>query len=273
MMNKNDRQYIDKIMAEPNISSDEADDIWARVSDGDQKAIQRVTRAYLKLVVSIAVNCAFDKRKLMDCIQEGAFGLMRAINNYDHSLGFEFSGIARYHISYRIKDYLQKNVSITNIVTTKNDRKIYNNWKKYVTSDSIDASTIKKMAKELNVPKKDIILMDSKLRSVNSNLSLSQPVDTYGTGYNSVLAEKALFSDYRIPDEEYEDSFMAKFLHDELSNSFDLLTERERDIIESRVMTDEKTTLKDLSEKYDVSIERIRQVESLSLDKLRVAIQ
>ncbi len=256
------RMYLKEIGQIPLLSADEEVDLAKRVSEGDQAAKNKLTEANLRLVVSIAKKYSGRGLHILDLIQEGNTGLIRAVDKFDWTKGNKFSTYAtwwiRQAITRAIADQartIRVPVHMVEVInkTTRCNRKLVQELGR--------EPTVEEIAAELNLPVEKIIEAN---RTAADTLSLDTPVgDEEDTSIGSFV------EDERTPGPA--DATSNAMLAEALKEILDTLTEREADVLRMRFgMYDGRThTLEEVGQNFGVTRERIRQIENKAIRKLR----
>tara|TARA_Y100001960_G_C14756707_1_gene871647 strand:- start:733 stop:1599 length:867 start_codon:yes stop_codon:yes gene_type:complete len=243
------------------------------VETQSKRAEQALTRAHLKLVVKIAHSYSGYGLPLAELIQEGNIGLLSAIKKFDPETGYRLSTYASWWIRASIQEYVLQSFSMVKIGTTAAQKKLFFNLKKmksqmHEMEDSISPEAVTKIAESLGVKESEVMEMNLRLsKNIQSlNVSVGDDSDSTTEMQDFIVDETAnqeeLLSDKQQKQEKYQ----------MLSQALDTLKPREQDIIKSRHLTDKAATLEALGEKYDVSKERIRQIEEAAMAKLKTNI-
>ena len=239
--------------------------------DGDVEAAHKLVTSHLRLVAKIARGYKAYGFPVMDLISEGNVGLMKAVKKYDVTKGFRLSTYAMWWIRAQIQEYILKSWSLVKIGTTTAQKKLFfslNRVKqrllkydqKYLTE-----SQIKDMSTELNVSESDIADMESRMN--NSDTSLNNMVGSSDDENSAELIDM-------LPSKEEDQGVMIanqqeyQIRSNKLNAAMLELNERERNIVKSRKLSENPTTLDDLSKIYNISKERVRQIEARALEKL-----
>ena len=256
------RMYLKEIGQIPLLSADEEVDLAKRISEGDQYAKNKLTEANLRLVVSIAKKYSGRGLHILDLIQEGNTGLIRAVDKFDWTKGNKFSTYAtwwiRQAITRAIADQartIRVPVHMVEVInkTTRCNRKLVQELGR--------EPTVEEIAAELNLPVEKIIEAN---RTAADTLSLDTPVgDEEDTSIGSFV------EDERTPGPA--DATSNAMLAEALKEILDTLTEREADVLRMRFgMYDGRThTLEEVGQNFGVTRERIRQIENKAIRKLR----
>ncbi len=260
--------YIREINKFPLLNPEEEIELSRKVRDeGDPKAAFRIISSHLRLVVKVAMS--FQRRwmqNVLDLIQEGNVGLMRAINKFDPDKGIKFSYYATFWVKAYILKFIMDNWRMVKIGTTQAQRKLFynlNKEKQRLISQGFDpdASTL---SDALGVSVDQVIEMQQRLNT--SDMSLDMPInDEHGS------ASKVDFFPALGPgiEDSYATSEMADIVQDKIAELLPELSEKEIFILKNRLLTDDPITLREIGEKYDVTRERIRQLEARLLVKIK----
>ena len=254
--------YITHVMSIPALSKAQEIELAKNLDDAnDLEAAKKLIMHNLRYVVYIAKGYSGYGLKLNDLIQEGNIGLMKAVKKFDHTKNIKLITFAVYWIKSEIHEFVIKNWKIVKVATTKSQRKLFFNLRSKKHSFSslslIEASSI---AKDLGVPLKDVMEMEKRMS--NYDLAIEDE--------NEEKTSPSLFlkSNELLPDEVIEKN-EKNLLTNKLYTVLENLDDRSKDIIKSRWLANDKLTLDDLSKKHGVSRERIRQIESESILKLK----
>ena len=232
----------------------------------DQEALHQLIKGNLRLVVKIAKGFwTGNGTSFTDLIQEGNIGLVQAARKFDPLKKVKFSYYASFWIKAYIHKYLMNNHRSVRIGTTQSQRKIFYNFKKVkyrLLDEGIDP-TSEEISKRLNVPQKDLVAMQQRLE--NPDISLNDPLRSRG---HEEIGDK-LISSSPSAEEKFVKHQLQALLRKKARQFRKDLDSREIEILEHRILAVQPATLKTLGDKYGVSRERIRQVESRIIEKLR----
>ena len=232
----------------------------------DQEALHQLIKGNLRLVVKIAKGFwTGNGTSFTDLIQEGNIGLVQAARKFDPLKKVKFSYYASFWIKAYIHKYLMNNHRSVRIGTTQSQRKIFYNFKKVknrLLDEGIDP-TPEEVSRRLNVPQKDLVEMQQRLE--NPDISLNDPLRSRG---HEEIGDK-LISSSPSAEEKFVKHQLQALLRENARQFRKDLDSREIEILEHRILAVQPATLKTLGDKYGVSRERIRQVESRIIEKLR----
>ena len=255
--------YINHVMSIPVLSVEEEVKLAKNLQNSnDLESAKKLIMHNLKHVVYIARSYSGYGLNLSDLIQEGNIGLMKAIKKYDPDKNLKLITFAVYWIKSEIHEFVIKNWKIVKVATTKAQRKLFFNLRSK--KDSLSALTpdeAESIASDLGVPVNEVMEMEKRMH--NNDMVLEDNSDEESS-YPSLY----LKSNELEPDQFFEKN-EKDALNKKLYKAIDCLDERSKDIMKSRWLSDDKLTLEDLSQKYDVSRERIRQIENETILKLK----
>ncbi|MEN9897996.1 MAG: polymerase sigma factor RpoH [Pseudomonadota bacterium] len=262
--------YLNVVRQIPQLTVEEEYDLACRFHDeGDLEAARQLVMTNLRFVVHIARGYSGYGLSMPDIIQEGNVGLMKAVKRYDPHVGVRLVSFAVHWIKAEIHEYVIKNWGIVKVATTKAQRKLFFNLRKakkdlnWLSHD--DAIAI---ADDLNVNLSDVYEMEKRLGSHDVSFDMSGD-ETDDENYSAPV--NYLQTYHGDPAELLEASDWEGNEHDLLTEALKVLDERSLDILSSRWLVEKKATLQELAEKYNVSAERIRQLEQNAMKKLRGA--
>ncbi len=256
----------------PVLSAEEERELAIRLHrDNDLEAARRLVVSNLRFVAYIARSYRGYGLPEADLIQEGSIGLMKAVKRFDPELNVRLVSFAVHWIKAEIHEYVLRNWRIVKVATTKAQRKLFFNLRKararlgWMSQDEI--STV---ANNLGVTEENVREMEARLNAHDASF------DPY-TGSDSdddvATAPVAYLSDHRPdPAKELEEAQWQALNEQRLRDALALLDERSMDILNSRWLAEQKATLHELADKYGVSAERIRQLESNAIKKLKKAM-
>lgn len=261
--------YITTVQQIPHLSSEEEYNLSVSYYEHkDVRAAHKLVLSHLKLVVKIAKSLQGYNLPLSDLIQEGNVGLMKAVKIFNPYKGVRFSSYAMKAIKGEMYTFIINNWRIVKVATTKAKRKLFFNIKKYLQSDiKLTPTLTNQIASDLNVSHADVYEMFGRMNTISVECNTH---DSNGdTDQNVRSTTVTLPANSPSPEEFYETESDSIDINDLIN----MLDERERDIIQSRWLTDNKSSLKQLSERHNVSMERIRQIETVALKKMRKTLE
>ena len=268
--------YLEQIKQYSFLSQEEESELAFRVFENqDIKAAHKLVTSHLRLVVKVAFKMRRYGVALLDLISEGNIGLMYSVKKFNPNLGYRFSTYAIWWIKAAMQEFIIKSWSIVKIGTTIAQKKLFFNLKKLKdriqrfnerTNTSLSEIEIESIATELEVSKSDVKNMELRLDKGDASLD-SQVINSNGEVSEALINQiPSLNDNQEIVLANFEELENKKKLFIE---AMALLNPREKDIINSRHLKTNGDTLETMSTKYNVSRERIRQIEVRALEKLR----
>lgn len=235
----------------------------------DLDAARELVMAHLRFVVHIAKGYTGYGLPLNDLIQEGNVGLMKAVKRFDPDYGVRLVSFAVHWIRAEIHEFVLKNWRIVKVATTKAQRKLFFNLrKKKKTLAWLSAAETKAVADDLGVSEKEVTEMEKRLHSRDAVFDPAPDADDE----HSYTPAAYLPSPDADPAKQVETADFNTDASDRMHAALNILDDRSRRIIETRWLTEDKLTLHDLAAEYEVSAERIRQIEANAIKKLRNAM-
>ncbi|MFB2686189.1 RNA polymerase sigma factor RpoH [Shewanella mangrovisoli] len=237
---------------------------------GDLQAAKQLIMAHLRFVVHVAKGYSGYGLPQADLIQEGNIGLMKAVKRFDPDVGVRLVSFAVHWIKAEIHEYVLKNWRIVKVATTKAQRKLFFNIRKAKTRLGwFSDDEVAMVAENLGVSKADVTEMESRMAAQDPAFDLSSDNDDeqdfapvhYLEDHSSDLAEN-------IENDNWESNAQGRLL-----SAIKTLDERSQHILRARWLDDDKTTLQELAETYQVSAERIRQLEKNAMNKLKACME
>lgn len=235
--------------------------------EGDLKAAQNLVVAHLRFVVHIAKGYSGYGLPMLDLIQEGNIGLMKAVKRFDPTMNVRLVSYAVHWIRAEIHEFILKNWRIVKVATTKAQRKLFFNLRSskkrlgWFNNEEVNA-----VAKDLDVPPETVLEMESRLSGIDFSFDAPTDMDDDEKVTAPAAYLQSIDSD---PATQVEKEDLSKQGAMHLRSALASLDERSRDILEQRWLTDDKATLHELADQYKVSAERIRQIESSAIKKLK----
>ncbi|NDW06078.1 RNA polymerase factor sigma-32 [Jiella pacifica] len=269
------RTMIRAAMAAPYLQREEEYDLAVRWKEqGDQEALHKITAAHMRLVISMASKFRHFGLAMSDLIQEGHVGLLEAAARFEPEREVRFSTYATWWIRASIQDYILRNWSIVRGGTSSAQKALFFNLRRLRArlsqgSESLSGTAMyREIATALKVSEGDVALMDSRLSGPDSSLNAPLMEDESG----SADRQDFLVSDAPLPDEMVSTSIDDERRVTWLNSALNVLSERELKIIRERRLQDDGATLEALGTKLGISKERVRQIETRALEKLRTAL-
>ncbi len=236
------------------------------------KSLQKILDSYLRLAISYARKYSSYGLSIDDLIHEGVLGIMHALDKFDTSKDFRLSTYASWWIRASMQDYILKNWSVVRTGSTASQKALFFNLKKIkqqindVSREFMGQNEINQVSNMLKVKSIEVQNMESRLSG--GDVHLNQKVDNETE--NDLMS--LLADDRENPEESYEDFKDSKVKKDFLNAAIDTLNEREKIIIKMRKFKEKSITLDELGNKLRISKERVRQIETKALEKLKRAL-
>ena len=246
-------------------------------NNGDEKALHRLVNAYLRLAVSMASKYRRYGADMTDLVQEAGIGLMKAAEKFDPERGVRFSTYAVWWIKASIQDYVMRNWSLVRTGSTSSQKALFFNLKRVKAritreqeeeTNNVDKGRLSELiAVELGVPIRDVEMMEARLSGSDYSLNAQQANDE-GREWIDLLEDESLQSSQKV-----EQDRDLTVLRGSLVDALETLNEREKKIILDRKLRDIPRTLESLGGELGLSKERIRQLESQALVKMRKKLE
>jgi RNA polymerase sigma-32 factor len=267
-------KYLQEIKRFPSLEPDEEYMLAKRFAEHfDVNAAHKLVTSHLKLVAKIATSFRGYNMPMMELVSEGNIGLMQAVKKFNPELGYRLSTYAVWWIKAAIQEYILKSWSLVKIGTTAAQKKLFFNLGKIKRKlKNLDANVtnehaVSSIANELNVSEKEVNEMNG--RMLGMDLSLNQSIDNdMGSELIELLPETRANQEASMASNQ-ESSRKKKMLY----LAMEKLNEREKYILSERHLKEDPATLEDLSQHFNISRERVRQIESRVFEKLRADIQ
>ncbi|HQT46296.1 MAG TPA: RNA polymerase sigma factor RpoH [Acidocella sp.] len=267
-------RYMQEIRKYPMLAHEEEERLARAWRDqGDQSAAHTLVNAHLRLVAKIAMGYRGYGLPVGELISEGNVGMMQAVKRFDPDRGFRLSTYAMWWIRAAIQEYILHSWSLVKMGTTAAQKKLFFNLRRLkgqmqaIEDGDMNAEQVAKIAHLLDVPEQDVINMNRRLSSADS--SLNAPIKMDGEGE---------WQDWLVDETESQETGLAE--REELSgrkallaNALKTLSDRERHIIAERRLKDDPATLEELSQHYNISRERVRQIEVRGFEKLQKSMK
>jgi RNA polymerase sigma-32 factor len=264
------RRYMQEIQKFPMLDADEEYMLAKRWSEyGDYDAAHKLVTSHLRLVAKIAYGYRGYGLPVSELIAEGNIGLMTAVKKFEPEKGFRLSTYAMWWIRASIQEFVLRSWSLVKMGSSAAQKRLFFNLKKMrkrlKTIDdgkTLTPDEIRLIATELNVHEQDVIDMDQRMGATDKNLNARVGTDGE-TEWMDMLADPAESHEDILADDQEMRAKKAL-----LAQALDSLNDRERDIIIARRMNEEELTLEELSKQFNISRERVRQIESRALEKM-----
>lgn len=246
--------------------------------DRDEAALHRLVSAYMRLAISMAGKFRRYGASMPDLIQEAGVGLMKAADKFDPEKGFRFSTYAQWWIKAAIQDYVMRNWSMVRTGSTSSQKSLFFNLKRVQASlereaaqrgESLNQHQISEMvAEEIGVPKRDVDMMMGRLSGSDFSLNAKQSTEDEGREWMDTLTDDGPQAE-EIVTRNQDLSTLRGWLND----AMDGLSDREKYIVSQRLLIEDPRTLGSIGDELGLSKERIRQVESAALGKLKTLLE
>ena len=267
--------YLNEIKKFPMLSAEEEYTLATRLRiHGDTDAAHQLVTSHLRLVAKLAMGYKGYGLPITDIMSEGNVGLMQAVQKFDPEKGFRLATYALWWVKAAMQEYILRSWSLVKIGTTAVQKKLFFNLRRaknqiqaYEDGD-LNPENLEKISKQLNVPEKEVVNMNRRLSGADPSLNAKISSDDG----SQTEWQDWIEADTPNQEEEYAEKEEDSIRKDLISESLSVLNERELDIVQTRRLSEETTTLEELSEKYDISRERVRQIETKAFEKLQKAM-
>ena len=263
--------YIQSVSNIPMLSADEEKSLAERLfNEGDLTAARELVMSHLRFVVHIAKSYSGYGLAQADLVQEGNIGLMKAVKRFDPNVGVRLVSFAVHWIKAEIHEFVLKNWRIVKVATTKAQRKLFFNLRKSKKRLGwFTHKEVQKVAEELGVSEKEVLQMEARMGSQDTAFDLSSDDGDDNSNFSPAqyLEDKSENVEAAVINADYDSNASAR-----LYSAIKTLDERSQYIIETRWLNDNKMTLQDLAAKYEVSAERVRQIEKNAMKKIQAAM-
>ncbi len=267
-------RYLQEIRRFPMLAQDEEFMLAKRWQEHqDTEAAHRLVTSHLRLVAKIAMGYRGYGLPLSELISEGNVGMMQAVKRFDPDRGFRLATYAMWWIRAAIQEYILHSWSLVKMGTTAAQKKLFFNLRKLkgqlqaIEEGDLSPENVTSIATALDVPEVDVVNMNRRLAAPDHSLNAPLRADSEGE-----------WQDWLVDEGESQETKLGErqelgLRRDLLVKAMSHLNERERDILTHRRLRDQPTTLEDLSQKYGISRERVRQIEVRAFEKLQKAIK
>ena len=235
---------------------------------GDLKSAQKLITSHLRLVAKIAMGYRGYGLPVSEMVSEGNIGLMQAVKKFEPEKGFRLATYAMWWIKASIQEYILRSWSLVKIGTTTAQKKLFFNLKKIKnqiaprSEGDLKDKHVTEIAKKLDVKEHEVVSMNRRL--LGKEHSLNAPIGEDGDEWQDWLSDKEM--DQELKFAQKEEMNQRKNL---LQDSIKILNDREKEIMYARRLNDEPTTLENLSKKFKISRERVRQIENKAFEKVQ----
>lgn len=265
--------YMQSAYSIPMLTAEREQELATRLyNDNDLKAAQELIMSHLRFVIHIAKGYSGYGLAQADLVQEGNVGLMKAVKRFNPEVGVRLVSFAVHWIKAEIHEFVLRNWRIVKVATTKAQRKLFFNLRKnkkrlgWFSHDEVS-----NVADTLGVSTKDVMEMESRMSNQDQAFELSTDDDDNAGASNFSPAQYLEDKQSDLAD-SVEESDWSNHANERLSNALVCLDDRSQNIIRTRWLSDDKTTLQDLADKYQISAERVRQLEKNALNKLKTSM-
>jgi len=262
--------YLQEIKKFPILTAEEEYMLAKRYKEhGDTEAAHKLVTSHLRLVAKIAMGYRGYGLPVTDLISEGNVGIMQAVKKFDPERGFRLATYAMWWIRAQIQEYVLHSWSLVKIGTTAAQKKLFFNLKKLknqlssIDSGNLSPENAREIASRLNVKEAEVLDMDNRLFSGDQSLNV-QVGEEGDTEWQDMLVDSNDTQDNILANSN-ELSFRKKIFEQAL----EVLNDREKEIITLRKLKDKPVKLEELSKKFNISRERVRQIEEKAFEKLQ----
>jgi len=264
------RRYLQEIAKFPVLPQAEELELsrkWRE--EGDVSAAHRLVTSHLRLVAKIAFRYRGYGLPMGELISEGNIGMMQAVKRFEPEKGFRLSTYAMWWVRAAIQEYILRSWSMVKVGTSAGQKRLFFNLRKIKSKigamgeRGLTGDQVSDIARILDVSKQDVVDMDSRMSGGDVYLNSAIGADGDGEKMDLLVSPEDSHENRMIEREELDEKRVL------LNKALALLSERERDIINRRKLKDEPDTLEDLSQIYNISRERVRQIEARAMEKLQ----
>ena len=265
--------YLQEIKKFPILTAEEEFMLAKRYKEhGDSDAAHKLVTSHLRLVAKIAMGYRGYGLPVTDLISEGNVGIMKAVKKFDPDKGFRLATYAMWWIRAQIQEYVLHSWSLVKIGTTAAQKKLFFNLKKLknqlksIDDDTLSPDNIREIANRLDVKEAEVIDMENRLYTKDHSLNtpVSQEAD--------VEWQDMIIDENDTQDIIFENKNEYNYRKNLLTKALDILNPREKEIIKLRRLSEKPKKLEELSQKYKISRERVRQIEEKAIEKLQKEI-
>lgn len=267
-------RYLAEIRKFPMLTAEDEFQLAKRFKeDGDIEAAHKMVTSHLRLVAKIAMGYRGYGLPVSELISEGNVGMMQAVKRFDADKGFRLATYAMWWIRAAIQEYILHSWSLVKMGTTAAQKKLFFNLRRLkgqmraIDDGDMTPEQVQKIATDLDVSEDDVVQMNRRLSAPDHSLNAPLRVDGDGE-WQDWLVDDTESQEVALAEQDESDKRRAL-----LKDALKQLNERERTILVARRLTDEPQTLEDLSQRYNISRERVRQIEVRAFEKLQKAIR
>ncbi|PIE47310.1 MAG: RNA polymerase sigma factor RpoH [Gammaproteobacteria bacterium] len=262
--------YINTVHQIPILTPEQEKELAVRYyNDGDVEAARLLVMSHLRFVIHIARSYSGYGLPQADLIQEGNLGLMKAVKRFDPNKGVRLVSFAVHWIKAEIHEFVIRNWRIVKVATTKAHRKLFFNLRSLKkTNNQLTLEEADAIAEDLGVTRKQVLEMESRLTSYDASFE-TQATDDEDERY---APQMFLEDEDADPAELVEEADWEENNNNALVAAMGTLDERSRDIVQQRWLSEQKSTLHELAAVYDISAERVRQIEKNAMEKIKEAM-
>ncbi len=267
------QRYLAEISNSPILSREEEYELATHYKEtGDVEAARKLVTSNLKFVVRVANEYKNYGFNTMDLIQEGNIGLMHAVKGFDPTKGYRLISYAVWWIRAYIQNYIIKSWSLVKVGTTQAQRKLFYKLRSAknqidVGGEGLTAEDYKEIAKNLNVSDQEVIEMDKRMGAKDLSLD-AEFKDNKDSSHMDFLADEVESQEDIVNKAQEEEQVRSG-----MEAALEKLKDRERYIIENRVLADTPKTLEELGAEFNISRERVRQIENAALKKIKTVLE
>jgi RNA polymerase sigma-32 factor len=268
-------RYLEEIRKFPMLQPQEEYMLGKRYQEhGDREAAHRLVTSHLRLVAKIAMGYRGYGLPIGEVVSEGNVGLMQAVKKFDPERGFRLATYAMWWIKASIQEYILRSWSLVKMGTTANQKRLFFNLRKLkgkmqaLEEGDLRPDQVSHIATTLNVSEDEVVSMN---RRLSGDASLNAPI-------RATEGESGQWQDWLVDDSESQEDILIE--QDELDDrrsmlagALNVLNDRERRIFEARRLSENPITLEDLSGEFDISRERVRQIEVRAFEKVQDAVK
>ena len=261
--------YINAVHQIPILTAEQEQELAHRYTDeGDVEAARLLVMSHLRFVIHITRSYSGYGLPQGDLIQEGNVGLMKAVKRFDPNKGVRLVSFAVHWIKAEIHEFVIRNWRIVKVATTKAHRKLFFNLRSLKkTNNQLTLEEAEAIAKDLNVTVKQVLEMESRLTSYDASFEAQSDDEDEGR-----YAPQYFLEDAADPADMVEDADWEENNNSALMEAMEDLDDRSRDIVQQRWLNEQKATLHELAAEYNISAERVRQIEKNAMDKIKEAM-